>query len=159
MTTSNSIKYCANNSAISNLNPGELAYDSSTGSLFVGASNSSNSAYNVCVGTSSNSSYNTIASLSDYVTNSWYNDTDCYSDLFDCLTESEISDLMSKAQTRLSDATFKRLIKQIVLSYHFSEEFLLEYAEFIDKDVVMRQHKKDIISGEYQALKCLYELQ
>ncbi len=156
MTTSNSIKYCGNSNAVSNLNPGELAYDSSTGSILVGSNNTSS---NICIGTATNGSYNTISTISDYVTNSWYNDTVYYSDLFDCLTESEISDLMYKAQARLSDSTFKRLIKHIVLSYHFSEKFLLEYAEFIDRDVVMRQHKKDIISGEYQALKCLYELQ
>lgn len=166
MTTSNSIKYCSNSSALSNLNPGELAYDESTGSIYVGDStssgticvgNSNYSAYTTATTTYPYSNYNTISTISSDL--SWYRPDYDMRDLLLCLKEDELLDIVRKAKDRLDEGQFKKQLKMIVYEYHLSEDFLLEFIDFLDKDTVLHQHRRDITSGEYESLKCLYELQ
>jgi hypothetical protein len=163
MTASNSIKYCANSNALSSLNPGELAYDASTGSIYVGDSTSSG---NICIGNSNYNTYTTATATYPYniidkmsSDSSWYRPDYDMRELLLCLKEDELLDVVRKAKDRLDERQFKKQLKMIVYEYHFSEDFLLEFIDFLDKDIVLHQHRRDITSGEYESLKCLYELQ
>ena len=146
----------------------------SDGDIIINPTNNIMSIYN-------NGQYNTIGSASSYITSnasitniaggtyattssSYYDYSDEHSyafvsTFFSSLTEEEIRDLLVKYRERETESNFKRILRKAVMSYHFSESFLLEYADLLDKDCVYIMHSREIKSGEYSTLKALYMLQ
>ena len=125
-----------------------------------------------------NGQYNTIGSVSSITSNvsslaygtyattsaSYYDYSDEHSyafvsTFFSSLTEEEIRELLVKYRERETESNFKRIVRKAVMTYHFSESFLLEYADLLDKDTVCIMHSREIKSGEYSTLKALYMLQ
>lgn len=100
--------------------------------------------------------YNTISS---YTATCYSYDTIPVSTIFSVLTEEEIKTLLEIIHPRLDSGEFRKILKNVVQNSVFSEEFLLEYAEYLDKDVVMSLHGRLIKSGQYPTLATLYELQ
>ena len=102
-----------------------------------------------------NSATNSSTITNTYSTNSTY---DLYSTGFDLcsalyvLTEDEIMAFVYPCSLRMDKENFKTLIKYVVRFQHFSEKFLIQYLDYLDKETIMAQHKREIISGEYSTV-------
>ena len=152
----NTLTYIGDLSTVnaSTLSDGDLVYDQSNNTIAV----------------SSCGTLNTISDISSYVTTNassngyfdvypYYNNNVDISDVFSVLTEKEIEDILKILYVRMEKTDFKRVLKKIVSNGSFSEDFLMEYIDCLDKDVVFINHKRQIMSGEYSTLAALYALQ
>lgn len=153
----NTLTYIGDLSTVnaSTLSDGDIVYDQSNNTISV----------------SNAGTLNTISDISSYVTTNatsgsysyniypYYNDNIDISDIFSVLTEKEIEDILKILYVRMEKADFKRVLKKIVSNGSFSEDFLMEYIDCLDKDVVFINHKRQIMSGEYSTLAALYALQ
>ena len=161
MTTNSSLKI--NTITSSTPSDGDIMFDPTSNILSI----YNNGQYNT-IGSASTSTYANISSVGygTYATTSAsyydYNDEHSYafvSTFFSSLTEEEIRELLVKYRERETESNFKRIVRKAVMTYHFSESFLLEYADLLDKDTVCIMHSREIKSGEYSTLKALYMLQ
>lgn len=153
----NTLKYVGDLSTVnaSTLSDGDLVYNQSNNTIAV----------------SNAGTLNTISDISSYVTTNatngsysyniypYYNDNVDLTDIFSVLTEEEIKDILEILHVRMEKADFNRVLKKIVSNGSFSEDFLMEYIDCLDKDVVFINHKRQIMSGEYSTLAALYALQ
>ena len=74
------------------------------------------------------------------------------------LSEKEIVEILSKVKSRMKDSdknSYKTLLGRIVSRRHFSEQFLLDNFEDLDKSDILAKHEADIYSGEYTQLGLL----
>lgn len=159
MTTNSSLKI--NTVTSSTPSDGDIMLDPTSNTLSI----YNNGQYNIISSASSIRSNGSIAYGTYATTSSSYYDYsdnhahDFVSTFFSSLTEEEIRDLLVKYRERETESNFKRILRKAVTSYHFSESFLLEYADLLDRESVYMMHSREIKSGEYSTLKALYMLQ
>jgi hypothetical protein len=75
-----------------------------------------------------------------------------FTDIVDVLTEAELRNVIDLYKSRVNKDTFSSFIRTVVAGNHFSEDFLLEYLEDLDKGCIMNRHSRDINSGEYKTV-------
>jgi hypothetical protein len=103
-----------------------------------------------------------INSLDDCVYR--YGDVHCsecetFALMLDHLSEDDIKATLNAAMSRTSDKTLKStFVKFFVRKTHLSESFLLEYIDYLSKEDIMVQHKREIISGDYSNLLVYMEV-
>lgn len=110
------------------------------------------------ISTATNSYFSTIGTVdfSNYYTTNLYSLT---SILCNYMGESEIIDLINKLFPKIKNGSEKeQFLREIVRERHFSEQFLIDYWDFLSEDVVLRNHRADIQSGDYSRLALMLEL-
>lgn len=104
------------------------------------------------------STIGTISTLdvSNYYTTNLYSPTAV---ICNYMGESEIIDLINKIFPRIkNDPEKEQFLRELVRERHFSEQFLIDYWDFLSKDIVLRNHRADIQSGDYSRLALMLEL-
>jgi hypothetical protein len=116
----------------------------------------SNSINNISTGT-----YSTIATGPSWtITNGSLMDSSIHmSDetrdiLLETFKEDELEKILITVKERNPDQ-FPNLLKDFVRNRHFSEDFLLSYAEYLTKEDIKRRHNEHLISGDYPTLALL----
>lgn len=70
------------------------------------------------------------------------------------LSEAELREIISKLIERnIPEADLRIACTLFVECHHVSEQFLLDYDEYISYSSAMNLHASDILSGEYSAYK------
>lgn len=101
-----------------------------------------------------NPSWMTVGTTVDY---GYFKDTTMET-LFLYLKEEEISEIFNKIVERESDSEkIKSIVSRVVRVRHFSEEFLLEYIQYMDISDITVMHNADIKSGEYPNIALMIE--
>lgn len=153
----NNNNYIATNTA-SALSTGDIVYNTLDNTIGV-YKDYTDSILNIDTNGITTAASNYYSNVSSYTTTCYSYDTIPVSTIFSVLTEEETKTLLEIIHSRLDSGEFRKILKNVVQNSVFSEEFLLEYAEYLDKDVVMIHHGRLIKSGQYPALAVLYELQ
>lgn len=74
------------------------------------------------------------------------------------LKEDEINDILNALNSRCTDRSFVRdSVRTVVRNKHVSEEFLLNWYEYLSKDDIMKFHKSEIVSQEYANIAVLIQ--
>ena len=77
--------------------------------------------------------------------------------LTDYLTEDELRPIIDSAISKgASSSSVRQFLKS--LCRHFSEEFILEYYDYFDYDL-LREYYSDIFSGKYSALALKFNVE
>lgn len=74
--------------------------------------------------------------------------------LLETFKEDELEKILITVKERNPDQ-FPNLLKDFVRNRHFSEDFLLSYAEYLTKEDIKRRHNEHLISGDYPTLALL----
>lgn len=107
-----------------------------------------------CTITTNAPSWMSVGNSIDY---GYFKDT-TMENLFLYLKEEEISEIFNKIVERESDSEkIKSIVSRVVRVRHFSEEFLLEYIQYMDMNDITVMHNADIKSGEYPNIALIIE--
>lgn len=156
INTSTTLKYVGDLSTVdaSTLSDGDIVYNQSNNTIAISSSGTLNTISDLTGYVTTNAS-----TLGYYDTYPYYSSTIDITDIFSVLTEEEIKGILKILYVRKEKTDFNRILKKIVSNGSFSEDFLMEYIDCLDKDVVFINHKRQIMSGEYPTLAALYALQ
>ena len=78
------------------------------------------------------------------------------SDFCQYLNEQEIRDLLTTIINRAEQSVVRKIVRNLVINRHFSEEFLCDYFNYLDEHDLYVNHAANIKSGEYSRIKLLF---
>jgi len=118
-------------------------------------STGSNLTWSVAPSTTGSSNTYTIGSSIDYSNFINYSPEAQLKDFIEYFKEDELCEILDRILASASENDFKKIIRTIVRSRHFSEEFLSKYLSYLTKGDILQMHRGDIKSSSYPTI-CLY---